>query len=94
MSTQRTNQFWQLTTAGAYMQAIDQANSSDRLARGAPRLNKHWSAAWEEPARGVPVRHFLTRRAWGWTSDYVTARAILASVTLVIMLPPFLWWIV
>lgn len=97
MSTQGMNQFLLCTRIGAYMQAIEvmeQANSSDRLARDALRPNKHGLAVWEKPTRSASVWRFPMRRAWEAASKPVTAKTILASLMLILMLPPFIWLIV
>lgn len=65
MSNDRTNQFPLFTPAGAYMQAMDQANCFDRLAHGAPRSSKRRSATRARRTRPATVWRRPMAHAWG-----------------------------
>ena len=94
MSRRGMDQFLQFITACAYMQAIEEAKSSDRSARGALRSNQDRSADCEKPSRVVPIGRFQVGQAVRSTLELVTAKAIQASLVVVLMLLPLIWLIV
>ena len=93
MSTKERKQLPQGHRISTDIQAIEQANSSDRLSHGGPRTDGRRLAAGSIRARADSNERLAMRRAWELVSDLVMARATVAIAVVVVMLPPLIWLI-